>query len=149
MKIFFDTEFIDDHNGLHLLSIGLVREDGAAYYAELAETDRSLCNDWVKLHVIPQMKGPILPRYKIADEIERFAGEKPEFWAYFSAHDWVLLNSIYHGMMNLPKSWPHFCNDIRVFRDFDSQWPIQKTPEHHALNDALWVKEVYESIVRK
>ena len=40
MRIWFDTEFIEDGRTVDLLSIGMVREDGATYYAEPAETDR-------------------------------------------------------------------------------------------------------------
>ena len=39
MRICFDTEFIEDGRTIDLLSIGLVREDGATYYAEPAEAD--------------------------------------------------------------------------------------------------------------
>ena len=40
MKIFFDTEFIEDGKTIDLLSIGAVRDDGETYYAEPAEADR-------------------------------------------------------------------------------------------------------------
>src|SRR5690349_5632203 len=33
MRIYFDTEFIDTGDRIHLLSIGMVREDGKEYYA--------------------------------------------------------------------------------------------------------------------
>jgi hypothetical protein len=146
-KIFFDTEFIDDKNGLILLSIGLVKEDGSTYYAEVLEADRSLANDWVKANVLPLMKGPIKPKYQIAKEIEQFAGYKPEFWAYFAAYDWVLLCRLYDGLLSLPKSWPHYPVDLLMIKKSDSVFPEQKTIKHHALNDAIWNKEVYEALV--
>ncbi len=140
-----DTEFIDNPSGLYLLSIGLVREDGKKYYAEV-NTDHRLCNEWVRKNVLIHMNGPYKHEWVIAKEIAEFVGEKPEFWAYFHAYDWVLLCRLFGGMTNLPKDWPQYCHDILIF-DNKKPWPQQTTPEHHALNDAEWVKEVYEWVV--
>ena len=91
MKIFFDTEFIEDGKTIDLISIGLVREDGATYYAEAAECDRSRAHEWVVENVFPHLRGLVKPRAQIADEIVDFVGEKPEFWAYYADYDWVAL----------------------------------------------------------
>lgn len=150
MKIFFDTEFIDDKDNLILLSIGLVREDGKTYYAEIAEADRSKRNKWVKENVLPHMKGPIKSRDLIAYEIAIFAGTNPEFWAFFASFDWVLLCRLYGGLLAVPKNWPHYVNDILLLsRGPKSSWPEQKSIKHHALNDAIWNKELYEHFMTK
>jgi len=56
MRIWFDTEFIDDGKNIELLSIGMVREDGKTYYAEAKEADRSRATGWVSQNVLPQLK---------------------------------------------------------------------------------------------
>jgi hypothetical protein len=148
-KIFFDTEFIDDKSGLLLLSIGLVKDNGQSYYAEVAETDRSMCNEWVQQNVLPLMQGPVKSKYQIAREIAEFVGPNPEFWAYFAAFDWVLLCRLYDGMMQLPKGWPHFCHDILMVMAPNFQMPQQDpTCKHHALHDAQWNKEVYDAAIK-
>ena len=72
MRIYFDTEFIEDGRTIDLLSIGLVREDGATYYAEPAEADRDRASDWVRENVLPHLTGPVKPRAVIAQEIVAF-----------------------------------------------------------------------------
>jgi len=59
MKIFFDTEFIEDGHTIDLISIGMVKEDenGAAsfFYAENSECDLNRADPWVKENVIPHL----------------------------------------------------------------------------------------------
>ena len=61
MRIFFDTEFIEDGKTMDLLSIGMVREDGRRFYAENADADMSKASDWVKQNVFPFL-GNVEPR---------------------------------------------------------------------------------------
>ena len=37
MKYFYDCEFIDDGHTIQLVSLGMVAEDGRAYYAQSTE----------------------------------------------------------------------------------------------------------------
>lgn len=152
IKIFFDTEFIDTGKEVHLLSIGLVREDNATYYAEPAETDRSLSEEWVQKNVLPYMKGPVKPRAVIAQEIVEFAGFRPQFWAYFGAYDWLCLCQLYGRMLDVPvkEQWPHYVMDVQVMRTLiHPQMPLPKhTGNHHnALDDAIWTKHCYEYLM--
>lgn len=101
MKIFYDTEFIDDGKTIDLVSIGMVAEDGAEYYAVSSEFDRwkfgtskwlvqnvfpSLPTTW-KIPFIPakspfdttiilpgiDLNDPVVkPRAEIADDVEKF-----------------------------------------------------------------------------
>lgn len=146
MRIWFDTEFIEDGRTIDLLSIGLVREDGEQYYAEIAETDRSRASPWVKENVLPFLKGPVLHRESIARSLIHFAGEKPEFWAYYADYDWVALCQLYGTMMDLPKGWPMYCRDIKQWCDMlgNPTLPKQGKSEHHALADALWNRSAWE-----
>ncbi len=147
MKIWFDTEFIEDGKTIDLISIGMVREDGGKYYAHSAEYDVSKASDWVKENVLPHV-GYTTPlrRYQIANDIRAFAGEKPEFWAYYADYDWVALCQLYGTMMDLPKGWPMYCRDIKQWCDDlgNPKLPPQMSTEHNALADAYWNKIAWE-----
>lgn len=159
MKIFFDTEFIEDGRTIDMLSIGLVREDGATYYAEVIDSIPlwDTADPWVKENVIAHLKSnntaEFVPELKlkkqIAKDIVEFVGEKPEFWAYFADYDWVVLCQLYGRMIDLPAGWPMFCMDLKQLAVgkgiMDSnELPAQLDTEHHALEDAIWNKNVFE-----
>lgn len=148
MKIWFDTEFIEDGKTIDLLSIGMVREDGATYYAEPMEADRSKASEWVAQNVIPHLSGPAKPRAQIASEIVRFAGDAPEFWAYYCSYDWVALCQIFGTMMDLPNGWPMFCRDLQQVRAERGikDLPPQDSQKHNALDDAVWTKQAYDFV---
>jgi hypothetical protein len=146
MKIFFDTEFLDGDDDINLLSIGMVREDGKTYYAELHECDKSLANDWVKENVFPHLTGPVKFKEQIVQDLLNFCGDEAEFWAYgIPDLDYNLVMRLFGW--KIPKSWSKGDYDVMsVFQT--SSWvfpPKQKTIPHNALNDALWAKEIYES----
>lgn len=146
MKIWFDTEFIEDGKTIDLISIGMVREDGRTYYAENAQCDVSRASPWVKDNVLPHLTGEFADRTDIARAIVDFAGEKPEFWAYYCSYDWVALCQLYGRMIDLPKGWPMFCRDVKQLCDSlgSPRLPEQSGTEHHALADALWTREAFE-----
>lgn len=149
MKVYFDTEFIEDGKTIELLSIALVREDWGTYYAEPEETDRNSASEWVKDNVIPYLHGPVKPKSVIAREIVDFVGPDPEFWAYYADYDWVALCQIYGCMTDLPSGWPMFCMDVqqdRVIRGV-IDLPKQDTEEHNALNDAVWTMKAHKFIL--
>src|SRR6218665_1917732 len=123
MKIFFDTEFIEDGRTIELLSIGMDREDGKTYYAEVADNiylwDKA--DPWVQENVIAHLKSnntaDFVPELKtkaaIRLDLLKFVGENPEFWAYYADYDWVVLCQLFGRMIDLPKGWPMFCMDIK------------------------------------
>jgi hypothetical protein len=152
-KIWFDTEFIDDGETIELLSIGLVREDGAEYYAEIEEADLSAANQWVKDNVIAHFTGPKKPRAQVAQEIVAFCGAAPTFWAWFGSYDWVALSQLYGRMLDVPKGWPNLFNEIvqhakyafdgsSVIPNFKKMFPNEKA--HNALADARWNHQVWD-----
>lgn len=151
MKIWFDTEFIDTGSTIELISIGMVREDGKTYYAENAQCHLNNAGDWVKEHVIKLLTGPTKHRSLIAYEVKAFSGHRPQLWAYYGSYDWVALCQLYGTMMHLPTNWPMMVLDVKqlCLSMGDPQLPQQKTPEHHALNDALWTKEAYDFLMTR
>lgn len=151
-NVMVDTEFMESGRAdrLRLLSIALVAEDGAAYYAETTE-DRSLANDWVKEHVLPQLKGPIKSYEAIRDDIIAFVGQREtRFWGYFADYDWVLLCGIFGRMVDLPKGFPFYCLDLKQTATMlglkKASFPKQAADEHHALADARWNLELYRTL---
>lgn len=63
MKIFYDTEFLDNGNTIELISIGLVREDGKEYYAINANMDCAAVgtHPWLVDNVLPHLPGRYVP----------------------------------------------------------------------------------------
>lgn len=148
MKIFFDTEFIEDGKTIDLISIGMVREDGRRFYVENSECDFSRSSDWVKENVVPHLSGgtSLATRAEIREAVFDFAGEKPEFWAYYADYDWVVLCQLFGRMIDLPEGWPMYCRDLKQLLDGmgNPKVPKQSEGEHNALQDAIWVKETWE-----
>ena len=147
MKIWFDTEFYEDGDVIELISIGMVREDGKTYYAETKKAIKlAKKTDWLKENVLPHLWGVHDYRSKIRSDIIEFAGENPEFWAYYGAYDWVVLCQLFGTMINLPEGWPMFCMDVKQLAVMkgNPELPKQKSAEHNALADAVWTKEAWE-----
>jgi 3' exoribonuclease, RNase T-like len=69
----------------------------------------------------------------------------PEFWAYYADYDWVVFCQLFGTMMDLPKGFPMYCRDIKQECDRlgNPRLPEQKSTDHHALNDARWVRDSY------
>jgi hypothetical protein len=57
MKIYYDTEFIEDGSTIELISIGMVAEDGASYYAVNADMpqERIHKHEWLLQNVWPKL----------------------------------------------------------------------------------------------
>lgn len=54
MLLFLDTEFTDFIH-CELISVGIVTEDGREFYAECSDVDLSLCSDFARAAVLPQL----------------------------------------------------------------------------------------------
>lgn len=149
MRIWFDTEFIDDGKTIELLSIGMVREDGRTYYAEPTGVDMTKAGPWVQQHVIPSLSGQRSSRRKIAKDLIGFCGVAPEFWAYYGSYDWVALCQLYGTMLSVPVSWPHMPLDVQQLRVWMGQrtLPVHTGVPHNALSDAFWTKEAWEFLM--
>lgn len=169
MKHFIDAEFMEDGRRIDLLSLAIVAEDGRELYAVNTDADTGKANDFVREMVLPHLRDEIVPttgrlinlsapRRLIASQVLDFIGDrdstnwkKPEFWGYYSSYDWVVFCQLFGRMVDLPKGWPMFCNDIKQWCKAvgDPQLPVQdKNKEHHALLDARWNKVAYEFLLK-
>jgi len=73
-----------------------------------------------------------------------------EFWAAWAAYDWVVFCWIFGDMIDLPKGFPYYCNDViqwmnqlGMTREF---LPPDPENAHNALADAQWVKEAHNAL---
>jgi hypothetical protein len=59
VRIFYDTEFLEDGHTIDLISIGMVAEDNREFYAvnRDAPWDRIRDHPWLMTHVVPHLPG--------------------------------------------------------------------------------------------
>lgn len=162
MRYFIDTEFIENRGSIDLVSIAVVGEDGRELYCEVDGVDWSRASTWVLENVKPHLwaqsrdktahnawvrdggVGGLLPIPQIASHVREFCDPtvhgEPEFWGYYADYDWVVTCWMFGSMMDLPKGWPMYCNDIKQECDRlgNPALPAQTAFEHHALADARW-----------
>lgn len=152
MKYWLDTEFIERPHTIDLISIGLVAEDGREFYAESSEVDWSKASRWTLEHVRPQLRGGGIPREDIGYGVGRFTerDERPVFWGYFPAYDWVAFSWLFGGMAGLPFRFPQLCLDVKqwALELGDPELPHQAAGRHNALADARWTREVWTFLAR-
>ena len=147
VKYWIDTEFIAKPCSLDLISVGLVAEDGREFYAESNEVDWTRANLFTLETVRPQLSGKGMTREDIGYAIRRFTAydERPVFWGYFPAYDWVAFTWLFGSIEQLPFNYPQLCLDIRQWAIAlgDPELPRQSGARHHALADARWAKEAW------
>jgi hypothetical protein len=145
-KIFLDTEFHEYvKNGtptIDLISIGMVREDDACYYAvcNSFNLNDAWNNEWLRYNVLKPIhqeaaggqkteytvdrfmnevlngskKFPyVKSRKEIRKDILDFVGDQPEFYAYFADYDWVVFCQLFGRMKELPVHFPQYCMDLK------------------------------------
>lgn len=154
-RYYLDTEFVAHESSVLPISVGIVREDGQEYYAEIFSGWRAHADSWVLKHVEPHLNGTgrVLPG-EFAADLKRWVGDKPaEFMAYYAAYDWVVLCQLMGGMMALPNNWKQWVDDFqwraptkqeKAILDFR----IKNSKEHHALHDAWELKNRDELLTR-
>jgi hypothetical protein len=151
MRFWFDTEFHEDGRKIELISIGVVAEDDRKYYAETEYAKEKCATDWLRANVLPHLRGPEKSRGIIAKDLIAFMGEKPEIWAYYADYDWVALCQLYGRMIDLPKTWPMHCLDVKQLAVSlgDPQLPSKEAGNHDALADALWTRSAWEYLTAR
>ncbi len=151
-RFFFDTEFIENGRTIDLISIGVVSEDYDSYYACCLDTDLSRADPWVRGHVLPHLPPYSDPAWKTKEQIKndlldflRVGQGEIELWTYYGNYDWVVLCQLWGRMDQLPPGMPQFAMDLKMLSRLmgDARLPQQATTEHHAGNDAEWVREQY------
>lgn len=157
VKYFLDTEFIDDGERIHLISIGIIDENDRTFYGEVVDREIPwhLADQWVKENVRPLLHSAPEDKYtkaELRDAILAYVfqgGFWPEFWGYYADWDWVVFLHLFGKMIDAPGGWPMFCLDIKQWaHQLDAVGlPRQLGEKHDALNDARWHKKMYEYLV--
>ncbi|KAB2347365.1 3'-5' exoribonuclease [Actinomadura rudentiformis] len=172
MRIYYDTEFLEDGRTIELISIGLVAEDGREYYAVASDgyadrprIDRVLAHPWLREHVVPSLPlaldvnpwrwdvnhpdiDHVKSRREIAQAARDFILETPdvELWAWYGAYDHVALCQLWGRMVDLPDGVPMYTHDLKQECDRLGNPPMPQQAEglHNALADARHVKVMAE-----
>jgi len=170
MRYFIDTEFIEDGSTIDLISIGIVAEDHRELYAERITCKFGRAEDWVRENVFPHLeckpqidnRGIIVPTVFngtggntqfVRALVSGFIGddEEPEFWGYFPSYDWVAFCQLWGKMIDLPRRFPKRINDICQLDGMGDHviFPEQQTTKHNAIEDARWVRDVFNWYVNR
>ncbi len=172
MKIYYDTEFLEDGHTIDLISIGMVREDGRELY--LVNRDmpirRIRKHQWLMANVVPHLPQPygdrrmvqpkhwlfdytsslVVRREEIAKHVRRFISDTtlPDLWADCGAYDHVVLAQLFGRMVDLPTGIPMWTNDLRteIARLGHPRLPEQQSGVHSALADARHLKVMAEHL---
>ena len=67
-----------------------------------------------------------------------------ELWAYFAGYDHVALVQCFGSMMQLPNCIPMYTKDLKQLVG-GKEIGFSPENEHHALSDARWNKQVWET----
>ena len=160
--IFFDAEFssLDPKRG-EMLSLGFITTTGEELYLELEH--EGYISPWATEHVLPYLKGPKVARPEARKQIAGFLGtNQPRLISYVNAYDVLYMHKLFEVDENtklLPYNWlsldfasvlfaKGYKPDIMVTAErqpFMQRIGIDnsKFREHHALDDAKLLKEVY------
>lgn len=162
MRIWYDTEFLDNGRTIDLISIGMVAEDGRELYAVSSQFDQAAVRQhgWLMANVwpsLPTLKNPhgergldrldtthpdVRPRTQIARLVAEFilAAPNPELWAYYAAYDHVALAQLFGPMCDLPAGIPMQTDDLvteaKRLGLTAKDLPGQTEGHHNALADA-------------
>ena len=164
MIYYIDTEFYEDGARIHLISIGIVCEDGRELYLENSEFRWSIVprDHWIQKNVRPFLEHGdglrcAFTRAELRFAIQQFVFNghgKPVFYGYFADYDWVVLCQLFGRMVDLPKGFPYYCRDLKQTMDelgLDGEWKKANCPdpenEHHALVDARWNMQLHKAII--
>lgn len=166
--IFFDTEFssLDPYKG-EILSIGLVKMNGEELYLEV-ECNEEL-SEWTKENVLPLLTEPKISRKEAAKKIIEFAGNENsylvsyviEFDAPFLykligvtkkknnrefPYHWIILDFA-SMLFAIGKNPGSFASKDKNAMVNELGIDMSKYREHHALDDAKMLKEVYLKLI--
>lgn len=165
-RVYYDTEFLDDGECIHLISVGMVADDESQYYAvnidapwDDIKRHKFLCNNVVPhLPLAPSgirrlshgitfqvdlTHESVKPHWVIANEVRAYlqARQEPlQLWAYYGAYDHVALVQLWGPMSELPQGVPKFTHELKqeIERHGIDKDDVSHEGEHHALADARW-----------
>lgn len=157
-RFFFDCEFLEagGESPIHLLSLGLVAEDGRELYLVNRDCPVREANEWVRANVLPKIDfRQAVSRSECRARLLAFVGADPapEFVAYVAACDWVCLLGLIGRFVDLPAGWPKFVVDVKQLWYVLGKPPLPPKPPddlaHNALADARWTRTAWHVMVNE
>lgn len=129
VQVVLDTEFTSLTQQAQLLSLALVAETGAVFYAEFSDFKKEEINDWVNTHVINNfLMQEMDVHFSVENKRTQVKGNKEyivtllrewlkqfgniRMWADVPHYDWVLFCELFGGSMKLPNNVHFMCMDI-------------------------------------
>lgn len=168
-RIFLDTEFSGLHQETTLISIGLVTDGNATFYAELTDYDQSQIDDWLQENVIDNLlfknEGTFRERQRgiidylhckgntkyVKNELHNWLSfyKEVEIWSDTLAYDWVLFNQLFGHAFNIPKNVSYIPIDLSTMLRLNGYDPdISRESlanvegdKHNALYDAKVIRD--------
>ncbi len=135
-----DTEFTS-FDACQLISLAIVGEDGREFYAERSDFDLSLCSDFVREIVLPQLgqfPGRSMPLADLKRELLawlQIIPVKPKpVLCYDYEGDFALVSELLGGP--LPRGWKTENVFMRLNAERLAAYFGEHGREHHALHDA-------------
>ena len=175
--IFMDGEFADlTSNGVKLLSIALIADNGQKLYLELNYREDD-CSPWVKRNVIPFLRANKVSKFKAVEMINKFVrdnygDEQPVLVADVNQFDWLAIKYLYDTHADeIPEAYRgDYSTDIPFFYipldlstlmwtrglDIDCSreglakelgMKVDILHQHYALDDAEVVKFIFDKLI--
>jgi hypothetical protein len=141
-KLFFDSEFTGLRQNTTLISLGIVAEDGRAFYAEFTDYDKSQVDDWLETNVIAHLKYPkdaphnstamngwtfevVGDKEFVKNELVKWLNligspdQQFQMVSDHSAYDWMLFCDLFGDAFGIPKCIYYIPLDIcTMFYDY-------------------------------
>lgn len=165
MRYTYDFEFKEDGRTIDPISMGMVcLETGKELYLVFNDFDtrRVAADWWLMENVMPAIEhvtsvtvdflgAPVVRDLLVTDPnavtreegamrlMEFVDGDKNiEWWNWYGAYDHVALCQLFGRMIDLPKGWPMYSNDIKQLHKQAGWCPMPQQPKgkHNALEDA-------------
>lgn len=173
MKVFFDFEFTGLTQNTMPISLGLVDENGASFYAEFTEAKSEHFTEWINENVLPGLRfadiyesAPLLDfehhdmkanRHKVMRALIEWLSqyEQVQMWGDCLAYDWILFCELFGGAMNIPAHVSYIPLDIATCLYVQGYDPDVNREEFSGLeagkrkHNALWDAKVIRAIYFK
>jgi hypothetical protein len=167
VRIFYDTEFLEDGRTIELISIGMVAEDGREFYAVNREApwDRIREHPWLMANVVPHLppggnsaRGSLIDldhpsvrlRQDVADGVRDLiqSTPDPQLWAWYAGYDHVALCQLFGRMNDLPPGVPMCTNELQqaIVAAGEPSLPPEPPDSHRALVDARHARAVADAV---
>lgn len=139
-RYFIDTEFTDFRR-CQLISVAVVGENGHEFYGERTDFDPTLCSDFVRAVVLPQLgqfEGRAMPFAGLREDLHAWLAGIPDDGAPVLCYDYETDLNLFRFLLGgpLPRGWR--LENIAGQRDRERRaaYLARHGGEHHALHDA-------------